>query len=400
MESVRKQMGRSIRLLVSGAVAAAALWCAPVRADDAPAADGAALQQLSQASQTVYKRISGAILRVRMDVPPALLLTAAQRKEFEAWRLTQQGNGVHKHDGDAAPASRPANALGGGPNAMFRAWLDQKLKDPATDAATLDKLHAVAARMAAAPMGEMMGVVIDDKGDMLVIGSQLSGSSADSVRVVNVDGVETGGKIWGVHRNRGFALVRLDNPGSLGVVPVAAGSPAGGELLLAMTARQGSLEWIIAPGHFARKGMPERFAVAGGDGPTFLFNVKGELAAIGFNQFALPMDAYKSDMEWIATNGKDIQQRQLGLKYVPVPPDVRKNSRALYGQTAVIVSDVEAGSLAEKAGLQKNDIVIRIDKHPISQMKDIQMDMATQTGSVPVEILRNDKEMTVELPPP
>ncbi len=98
---------------------------------------------------------------------------------------------------------------------------------------------------------------------------------------------------------------------------------------MCMTANTGGTGWIAAPTGRSRKGAADsRFAVFGGEGqgPTYLFNTKGQLAAIGFERFALPIDALANDIRWIVENKKDVAPRQLGVRVHARAPGTAEES--------------------------------------------------------------------------
>jgi S1-C subfamily serine protease len=396
------------------------------RADEtpAPAAEPAPIEQLSQASQSLYARLAGSIIHVRLEQSYSALLTPPQRKDFLEWARTQTSDVPATQE--AIPPLPPAAPLGprgqrrqtrndvmqadinaGGTGAvrpalaaLFRRYIDQKLKDPATDPVLVAKLKQAATRLQQ-PAGEMIGVVIDDRGNAIVLGGWVRDGAPAAIHVTGSNGKEFSAKYLGGHPNRGIAVITLESPGAALPLMMAEGAPTPGEMLLCMTANTGGMGWIIAPEHSGKKpGDEERFAVFGGEdrGATYLFNTKGQLAAVGFERFALPMDVLRNAIQWIIENRRDVSPRQLGVKYIPVPPAIRRANRVLANRTAIVVQEIAPNSPAEKAGLKKDDIVITIDHRPIWQMPQIQWDIATQTDAVPIGIIRDDRELTLEMP--
>ena len=108
-------------------------------------------------------------------------------------------------------------------------------------------------------------------------------------------------------------------------------------------AARGGSGGITAPGaaataagdHGFRRGKkggdePVRHHVAGMITTTRTCSIRrGELAAIGTEKFAMPVEVLKDDIQWIIANGKDIAPLRLGVKYVPVRPEKRKEIPSL-----------------------------------------------------------------------
>jgi S1-C subfamily serine protease len=249
------------------------------------------------------------------------------------------------------------------------------------------------------PPGEMVGIVIDAEGHALVLGAWARDAAPVFLRVTAPDGSESNARYVGAHPGRGLAVIKLDSNGVAPPLPVAEDAPEPGELLMCLNGNNGAVSWISSPGSSTKNGGDaNRFPVAGGEGATYLFNTQGQLAALGFERFALPMNALDSDIKWIIANHKDIAPRQLGVKYAPVTPLLRRGVRLLGNRPAVVVQEVTPGSPAEKAGLKKNDIVVTIDRRPIWQIAQIQWDIATRTDSVPIGIIRDQKETSLDIP--
>ncbi len=412
-------------LILSLAVAGA------LRADeDASSTAGAGVpgndevELLSRGTQALYKKISPSLIRVRIDQGFQTMLAQAQRREFNEWMKSQAADAAattqseladvsptvreqrraaraeKTNDGTTTQPSTLPPATARPMLALFRRFLDQKLKDSQLAPEDAARWRYIQNRLQQ-PVQETTGVVIDNQGDALVLGNWVKDGQPLSIRVTLPDGTETNAKYIGGHAARGLAVVRLDSAGATPGLHLAANAPSPGELLMCMSATSGGIAFIASPGPSQKRGNGEqRFPIFGNEehGPTLVMDTSGELTALGTDRFALPVSYLKHDIQWIVDNKRDIVPRQLGVKYAPVSPSVRKSARLLANRPAVLVEDVAAGSLAEKAGLQKNDIVITIDRRPIIQLPQIQVDMATESAPVPIGILRDNKELTLSMP--
>ncbi|MGN6370675.1 MAG: S1C family serine protease [Phycisphaerae bacterium] len=414
------------RLLSIPAIFFSLAVAASLHADeDMPAAalpsQGAnALEQLSSGTVSLYRKISPSLVRVRIDQGFQSMLTQQQRREFNEWLKAQSSESpsAQPDAGDPPPshreqrraaraekmgtATQPANlsATARPMLNLFRRFLEQKLKTADATPQEIYRWKYIQNRVQQ-PIQETTGIILDDQGDVLVLGNWVKDGQPLSINVTLADGTDTRATYVGGHAARGFAIIKLDTAGPGPALPLASQAPAPGELLMCIAANSGAIGFIASPGPSQKRGNGEqRFPIYGNDerGPTVVINTRGELAALGSDRFALPLSYLKRDVQWILENRRDIVPRQLGVKYGPVPPALRKSAHLLANRPAIVVEDVTAGSLAEKAGLQKNDIVITIDHRPIIQLPQIQADMATETAPVPIGILRDNKELTLSMP--
>ena len=222
-------------------------------------------------------------------------------------------------------------------------------------------------------------------------------SASRSLRVTLSDGKETTAKFVGSDVARGLSIIQLDTPAAAPPVNLESARPAPGALLMCVASNTGAVGWISAPAKVNKRSADGRIPLFGAEnrGGTFVFDTQGDLAALGWGQSALPMETLTQDVRWIIANRKDVTPRQLGVKYVRVAGGTLAHP---LNRDVVRVEEVSPGSPADKAGLKKDDIVVSIDRRPIMQLPLIQSDLATRTGSVPMGIIRDGKEMTLELP--
>lgn len=435
--------------ILACAAAAAVLWTGPAARAATPAdaaADGA-VQQFSQATSQLYGRIQGSLVRIHIDQSPSAFLPPSMLREFQEWRRNQtntdegdnrgegrqdRGGGGGRRGGGGGggqgwnggnmpdarggrrgfPGGGPAGGGGGGGGAedvpargipqanplLVHRFIEQKAntladKDP-NQAASLRGLLFRIDAVRAGVTGDLYGVVIDDKGTVIVLTALLREAQPEALRVTAPDGSDTTAKFVGSHASRGYTIIQLDKAGVTTPAAFADGRPAAGSLLLAVGASNGATGWMVAPAKFGKRPADERIAMFAGDnqGGTFLFDTRGRLVALGWGRFALPMEDLNRDIQWIVENRKDVTPLQLGVRYSLVPFGPPRNPR-----DAAKVNAVQPGSLAEQAGLQKDDIVVSIDKRPLNQLPQIQMDLATRSGSVPMGIVRDGKELTLEM---
>ncbi len=414
---------------------------------------GSPVDQFSQATGQLYGRIEQSLIRVHIDQSPAAMLPAPMRGAYQDWRRSQStddpsidgtrptgggggrrgggpprgGNGGGLGGGGAgdlrgmgrgdAGGGRRGFGLGGsgGPSqddtagrggpqsnpAQLRRFVEQQIsaladKDPNQAAALRGLLFRIDA-VRAGVTGDLYGIVIDDKGTAIVLTALLREAQPESLKVTGPDGIETTARFIGTQPQRGYTIIQLDKPEIARPVPLAEGRPPAGALLLSIGATSGATGWVVAPAKFGKRAVDDRIPLFAGDdrGGSFVFDDQGRLAALGWGRFALPLEQLQRDIQWIVKNGKDVTPRELGVRYsrVAMPNSPPRNPR-----DAARVDAVAPNSPAARAGLQPNDIVVSIDGRPINQLPQIQMDLATRSGSVPMGIFRNGKEMKLDLP--
>ncbi|MHB1389701.1 MAG: S1C family serine protease [Thermoleophilia bacterium] len=111
-----------------------------------------------------------------------------------------------------------------------------------------------------------------------------------------------------------------------------------------------------------------------------LFNSSGEV--IGLNEqiattsggsegvgFAVPINTAKQVMDQIITNGS-VQYAWMGVVGQTLDAQTAKDMNLTVDKGALI-SDVQTGGPAQAAGLQKNDVIIKIDDQDITRMEDV-----------------------------
>jgi serine protease Do len=137
-----------------------------------------------------------------------------------------------------------------------------------------------------------------------------------------------------------------------------------------------------------------------------LVNVKGEL--IGINSqiltptggniglgFAIPSNMARQVMDQLRTDGK-VSRGKLGVAVQTITPDLAESLK-LADTRGALISNVEAGSPASRAGLKQGDVVVAVDGQTITDHNALRNRIAsTKPGSkVALEVLRNGSTQTV-----
>ncbi|HEX8136888.1 MAG TPA: DegQ family serine endoprotease [Pyrinomonadaceae bacterium] len=139
-----------------------------------------------------------------------------------------------------------------------------------------------------------------------------------------------------------------------------------------------------------------------------LVNTNGEL--VGINSqilspsggnigigFAIPANMARSVMDQLLKGGK-VRRGMLGLTIQQVTPDLA-SSLGLPNARGALVSSVQPGSPAERAGLKRGDVITAINGAPISDSNSLRNQIArTQPGTeVTLTISRDNREQQVRV---
>ena len=258
------------------------------------------------------------------------------------------------------------------------------------------------------------GFVISADGEILTNNHVIAG--ADSIMVRLTDGKEYKAKVLGKDSKLDLALLKIDAKGlrpvnlgdsdksRVGDWVIAIGNPFG----LGQTVTAGI---ISAKGRVIGEGPYDDFiqtdaAINPGNSGGPLFNVNGEVIGInaaiyprsGRNNgigFAIPINMAKAVLQQLRTTGH-VRRALMGVGISDIDHDAM-NALGLKSEDGALVSQVQAGSAASKAGIRPSDVIVGFDGHPIHHAHDLPILVANcKPGTkVPVGLIRDGKPMTV-----
>ncbi|RMF84382.1 MAG: DegQ family serine endoprotease [Nitrospinota bacterium] len=238
--------------------------------------------------------------------------------------------------------------------------------------------------------------------------------NASEIKVILSNEEEYDAEVVGRDPKTDLALIKINAKNSLPVVPlgdsdklkigdwvIAIGNPFG----LSHTVTAGI---VSAKGRVIGAGPYDDFiqtdaSINPGNSGGPLFNTRGEVvgintAIIATGQgigFAIPINMAKQILPQLREKGK-VTRGWLGVQIQRITPELAK-SFGLESERGALVADVIEGTPAEKAGLQRGDIIIEFDHKPIKEMNDLPRIVAnTPPGKrVPIKVLRRGKEKTL-----
>ncbi len=111
--------------------------------------------------------------------------------------------------------------------------------------------------------------------------------------------------------------------------------------------------------------------------------------------FAIPIDVAMSAVQQLKATGKVIRG-QLGVQIQTMSRDAAK-ALGLPGPSGALVAGVEAGSAAQKAGIQRQDVISRVNGQSINDSSDLPPIIGAMAPGtrVTLELIRDGKPRTV-----
>ena len=241
---------------------------------------------------------------------------------------------------------------------------------------------------------------------------------ADTVTVRLTDKREFKAKVIGADKRADVALIKikahdlpkvvLGDPSKLkvGEWVVAIGSPFGFDN--SVTAGIVSAKGRSLPGENYVPFIQTDAAVNPGNSGGPLFNMNGEVVGINSQiytrsggymglSFSIPIDVAMNVADQLRTTGK-VTRGRMGVTIQEVTRDLA-DSFGLSKPTGALVSNVEKGGPADKAGIQVSDVILKFDGKTVNSSSDLpRIVAATKPGStVTVELWRKGASKDITL---
>ncbi len=211
---------------------------------------------------------------------------------------------------------------------------------------------------------------------------------ADEVIVTMTDSREFKAKIVGVDKRSDVALVKIEATGLSAVRIGDVNKLKVGEWVIAIGSPFG-LESTVTAGIVSAKSrdtgdlvklIQTDVAINPGNSGGPLINMRGEVVGINsqiYSQsggyqgisFAIPIDEASRVSDSLRATGRVIRGR-IGVAIGPVSKEVAE-SLGLGKPNGALVSNVETGSPAEKAGVEAGDIITKVDSRVVEKSSDL-----------------------------
>lgn len=248
--------------------------------------------------------------------------------------------------------------------------------------------------------GQGSGFIIDSNGIVLTNAHVVSG--ADKVTVTLKDGRSFEGEVRGTDQITDLAVVKVNSKGAslpvadlgnsdtiqVGDWAIAVGNPVG----LDNTVTLGIISTLNRPS--SEVGIMDKridfiqtdAAINPGNSGGPLLNSKGEV--IGINTairadamgigFAIPINKAK-ELQTILAEGKEVPHPYVGIQMISLTPDLAKqnnedpNSYLLIPEVeGVLVVKVLQNTPAEKGGIRRGDVIIKVENQPVKEANRLQ----------------------------
>lgn len=236
------------------------------------------------------------------------------------------------------------------------------------------------------PRGVGSGFILTPDGFVMTNAHVVEG--ADEVIVTLTDKREFKAKIVGADKRTDVAVVKIEATGLPAVKVGDVGRLKAGEWVMAIGSPFG-LENTVTAGIVSAKQrdtgdylpfIQTDVAINPGNSGGPLINMRGEVVGInsqiysrsgGFMgiSFAIPMDEAIRVSEQLRTAGR-VTRGRIGVQIGPVTKDVAE-SLGLGKAQGALVTGIESGSPAEKAGVEAGDIITKFEGKPIEKVADL-----------------------------
>jgi len=254
------------------------------------------------------------------------------------------------------------------------------------------------------------GVIVTQDGYILTNNHVVD--SVDTVKVELPDSRTFNAKVVGTDPATDLAVVKIDAK-NLPTLPIGDSDAVKiGDVVLAVGNPLGVGETVTS-GIISAKGrttpdpsggyqdfLQTDAAINHGNSGGALVNLGGQL--IGINSqimsmsdgniglgFAIPSNMAKHVMDQLISTGS-VRRAKLGVRIQPITADMAA-SLGLSSVQGALVSGVDAGSPAEKAGLKQGDVIMSYNGKAVRDSNQLRNDVASTTpgSTVAVEVLRN-----------
>jgi serine protease Do len=266
--------------------------------------------------------------------------------------------------------------------------------------------------------GQGSGFIINKDGHILTNNHVVDG--ADSITVILADKQEVKAKLIGADPQTDIALIKIENGNDLPVVALGDSDALEvGEWVIAIGNPFG-LSQTVTVGVVSAKGRNrvgindyESFiqtdaAINPGNSGGPLLNIHGEV--IGINSalytrsggymgigFAIPINMVKTIENQLNVHGK-VTRGWIGVAIQDVDENLAKSFN-LDKAEGILVSEVQEGSPAEKAGLKQGDVILRLNNRVLEDVNDLRnaISLIQPKTKVTIQITRDGKKRDVEV---
>ncbi len=286
--------------------------------------------------------------------------------------------------------------------------------------ATLSDIERTISSVAGATMPSLVAIGARFRGTGFVVGDGRVVTNAHNLRgdettVTFATGERATGRVVGLDLDGDLAVIDVptgDRPAlpwsdravDLGAaVLAAAAGPEGPRITLGFVSGTGRL-FRSPSGVLAGPAIEHTAPLAPGASGGPLLDTEGRVVGIDTHRLgdgfylAIPADATLRDR--LAALGRGELPRRIRLGVVVAPPEVARRLRRAVGLEAIdglLVRGVEAGSLAERAGLREGDVIVAAADRPVRTVDDLHDILASVEPPFELRLVRGVEEVSVRI---
>jgi serine protease Do len=268
-----------------------------------------------------------------------------------------------------------------------------------------------------APTASGSGVIVDSNGYIITNNHVIAGQQ--SLQVIFADGSKADATIVGADSVADLAILKVDQVPAVatlgdsnalqpGQVAIAIGSPLGDY--------RGTVTVGVVSGLNRSVGRQQGLiqtdaAINNGNSGGPLIDTLGQV--IGINTlvvrstndgniaeglgFAIPSNQVRDIMAQLISTGH-VDRPYIGISYQPVDPQIA-SAMNLNTTNGVVITQVEPGTPAEKAGLRQGDVILELAGQTIDQDHALETLLFTHKAGeiVALTVLRNNQTMSVNV---
>ncbi|HSH08794.1 MAG TPA: Do family serine endopeptidase [Oceanipulchritudo sp.] len=275
------------------------------------------------------------------------------------------------------------------------------------------------------PHGLGSGVIISEDGYILTnnhVVSDESGDPTDEITVHLDDGTQVQATLVGRDDRTDVALLKIDRENlpfikmadsnllKVGDIVFAIGNPLGvgqtSTMGIVSATKRSNLGLLGNQGY--ENFIQTDAAINRGNSGGALVDAKGRLVGINtaiFSQtggnigigFAIPSRLARTVVMELIANGK-VRRGYLGVSISDMNPDMAE-AFGLETATGALVEVVQEGTPAAKAGIQRGDVIRKIDGQVVDSVADLRLTVASMPPGTKIDvvILREGEEQTVQV---
>ena len=263
--------------------------------------------------------------------------------------------------------------------------------------------------------GKGSGFIVSKEGYILTNNHVVD--DADNIKVTLLDGRTFNAKLVGQDPTFDLAVIQIKAPDlpvlqlgnsdatQVGEWVVAIGNPLGFENSVTVGVVSAKNRTLQAPDVNFQGFMQTDAAINPGNSGGPLIDLSGRVVGINtaivpYAQgigFAVPINMAKQVMDDLIKHG-EVRRGWLGVVVQPLTASLVEAYRIPVKEGAII-SDVQAGSPAEKYGLRRGDVIVSIAQKPVKSSQDVVFLVRNKLAgdSVRFEIYRDGKKRTIDV---